>query len=1454
MDPYFVPPVLRELQSVPAEASIFDLATGQAAPPTGSTAIYQDLPSITRSLGEKEQLYPNLLRAGVDPAIVESLRQLDRQRALRGQRPLSVPRTEKGQLIPGETLEVLQAMPSAQFPMGRSVQPAQEKSSIIDIPGNILSNAAALFRSIPKIPAMAVQTVRDIPQAPRLLSEALAQGDFQKLAQVPGVNLIPGVYTAGNILEGDVQEIIENPLFTALDVAPLAGAKVFRAPANMLDEAGRLIETPSMYRTLFPQSFKLGEDIGLTKQAKALAEAEGPMVSAWDLVKNKARGAQGGELSRVLDEQRVKLRGTRAGARFQSSFGTQTRDLMTMMSEYQRYGMDLLNPDSAAYRLDREMRRITGGAFKPDESWIRRKAQHDEMFNDKFGEQFYGSAENWAQRRTELSKIVQEDPKQIPTLPEYERRYITDYVETTAEIARPYTSRGLDDSPRDLMEVVQTYTAPDGTTFNMPEIYEYNVGKKLLKQRENLVAATEFNDIAKLVKDPRNLPVDEIMGMIENSPILSTPRMSVALRTRAIEGYAHVLRANGFDAAQVLRDVRAYRANKLSADGIQSLDTVIATMPTGQIPLVLDDLVDAVWPRLESGRRMRRSQFSAIRDMTNALRGRDVALIKDEFNRLRDLVERGDQRAISGPDALPEQFINLDRELVNQSLDMLRERNTWFASSDVKKFTKMDDRAIRQMGKKLTHLEKTSVPARWTPLVGKQIQQKMQDLADQLTATSRLDPEAALEVVERVKMGDYEAIQRAIDAGGDIADMQFSTYQDLLRTVRREQVGSWRELAGQGLDPVYVHHVPLGKTSFIHSRGVNVSGKKPSWFNERSVDFSPSEGDMGLALKSQAMELMVKKTEDLLNDAIVNGNTFLGWNPIAKPVSQIYNEMRPLIDREMARTGDSFPVVSERLLKRTFVKWDAPSYRNYETGLSAGGARGVPGRTTSAFRQEDLYVPKNVFDALEKLQEAPKAIAVWDPVMNVFRTTTLLLSPRWQLYNILGNMLTISMAEGLNWVENLPDAYRAANAVRRGEAVPALGKFGEPPAQIRTSLGQAAKEQTYFLETGRRGAGGRGAVEAAIGPENLTKAENWGKPIKSGLDWLTDMSIRFNAMVDDTTRIAGYMTAYNRHLKRPDAPEVAGKLREMGVTDLDWTDTARIAAERDMRKFAYNWDSMTPFERTVARRIFPFYGFFSHMLRYTYQYTMDHPLRVAVTAAFARAEVEDWGTGMPSYLHNLLLVGQMDEQGNRKAINFKGWNPFADLSTLLTPVGWLSQANPIISTLAEQFGIDPRTGEASLYPTATYNEQTGRLELRKRNVLQSFVENVVPQSQVVFNLAGVNPEFNQLASSNPAAAGRLTASALGFPVMVRDVNVPQEIAKAELARRNAARSALNEAIRTGSTGPVRAYPELSRQVQQLQTQVAQNPAAYAQYQIPVMPPGVIDLLQGAGRTVAGVGG
>ena len=283
-----------------------------------------------------------------------------------------------------------------------------------------------------------------------------------------------------------------------------------------------------------------------------------------------------------------------------------------------------------------------------------------------------------------------------------------------------------------------------------------------------------------------------------------------------------------------------------------------------------------------------------------------------------------------------------------------------------------------------------------------------------------------------------------------------------------------------------------------------------------------------------------------------------------------------------------------------------------------------------------------------------------------------------------------------------------------------------------------------------------------------------------------------------------------------------------------------------MRKWSYNWDQLTPWERSVARFIFPFYGFFSHMMRYAYQYAADHPFRVALTASFARTELEDWGTALPQRIHNLLVVGKQDEEGNRKALNFAGWNPFVDTANLFTLTGWLSQVNPMLSTLAEQFGIDPRTGEAGLYPSSQFDETTGRLTLKKRGIVASAIQNVIPQTQVAFNLAGLNPDFNELARVNRSAANRLMSSALGIPTLYRaDLNIPQEIAKTEMVRENAARQALSEAVKSGSTKPVAAYPSLTEQVNQLMEQRAQNPEQFTEYTPVDAKPSVFDMVTGA---------
>lgn len=1418
----------------------------------GGDPIFVDYPRVVESFRRKvSEVYPLLAEQGVDETVLNAVYDLDVQRVLRGQRPLSSPTVHNGVLQPGETLQaVLAATPTADEPFGRSLAPEIRRTSLSDIPGNVASDAAAVFKSIPKLPFNAVKSIADIPNLFTALDEA--DGDWRKIAEAPVINLIPGAYTLGNILSGEGSRIVEHPLFTVLDVLPFAKAKAFRAPERMLTETG-VLKPRSLYRQVFPETSRVGlreaeKALGLSRLAERVAGDTSPRVSLTDLMLDTKLGSR---LHRLYDEQRIRLRGSKPGRAFQQAFGQTTRDLSIQVREIERLISDMLDPDSPFWRYgDVERRLVFKNVFNVDEPAIRKLAAFREEFGDEFGAEFYGSPEEWARRRVELSDIVETQPDKISSLPEHEQRFIRAYRDTADEIVKPYVSDSLDDK-RPMLRV----DMPSG-----PEIYSWEQGSRILKARLQRDFAREMQQIIETVKNPAGsqLTVDDIVERFTSSPILNSWNTPKAVQSRALEGYMYALMAKGVDAGEVAKLAVRSRYGSLKPSVIA--ETADLSKRFTHPIYTPEDLLDAIQPlyTTSTGRSIRQNVDVQLRGLREAIHGGKWGRVRVEFRRLWNAADRG--KLLNAPDS----FLNLDREAVERSLDLFMSRDRWLNSTDIRLASSQG--MVSTAEKKVESLERRIVPARWTPLVRKAVDRRMSDIARQLTDAANemglIEPDDAFRVVELVNRNrEYRQLQKVIDELNAV-DTEVeglsklpARWETLYRNTVREMSGTWRELAGRGLDPVFVHHVPLGRGRVVHFPGVRTEGRQPGSWRERTLDFTPHEGDLALALQHQMMEILVKKGEDHLVDLITHGSPSEGWLPVARPYGELVDMMRPVIERHMQHhRGMTFEQAAQQVVGRTWVKWEYPKLRNFgtvESPMYPAGGRGKPGASAPMSRGEDLYIPRNIWDALEQFQKTPRVTAVWDPVMNVFRTSALILSPRWHVYNLLGNMLNVSTSEGLSWVKYLPDAWKAANAVRKGKQPYSIPKFGYLPHNIRLSLGQTRVEQVTYNEFGRAAMDQLRTRLDDIQPGLSQKLLDWGKPVGKQFNRLTDLSLRLNAMVDDAARIAGWLAAYDRHMKRSgrSAAAVEKWLSDRGMMPGSWNDIARIQAERDMRKWAYNWDSLTPWERSVARFVFPFYGFFSHILRYAAQYTVDHPFRMALVAAFARNELNDWGTGIPAYLHNLVVISAPDERGVRKALNFGGWNPFSDTANLLTLTGWMSQANPIISTVAQQFGIDPRTGEASLYPHARFNERTGRLELAKPSLVQSFAQNVVPQTQAVFNLAGLNPDFNRLAVSNPQAANRLLASSLGLPVLAREFNPIQEVAKAEIVRRNAAKQALSEALRSGSV-TVPGYPSLTEQVRQLKQQA--DPETLEQLRPPVDTPGVLDLLRQSVAAVAGV--
>lgn len=181
-------------------------------------ALVPNLPSALTALQRK---YPgpivSALSSRYDPGLVRQLLTFETQRASRGMSPMS----------PQQTVSVLN---TARDRRASTPPPGRD-------PWNLLGNAAAdigdLVTSIPKLPSALVHEVQDLPNISRRIQEG--GGGLEGLLSAPGVRLIPGAYTAKNLITGNFNEIATHPVMTGLDVLPAVkstglGAAVARTP------------------------------------------------------------------------------------------------------------------------------------------------------------------------------------------------------------------------------------------------------------------------------------------------------------------------------------------------------------------------------------------------------------------------------------------------------------------------------------------------------------------------------------------------------------------------------------------------------------------------------------------------------------------------------------------------------------------------------------------------------------------------------------------------------------------------------------------------------------------------------------------------------------------------------------------------------------------------------------------------------------------------------------------------------------------------------------------------------------------------------------------------------------------------------------------------------------------------------------------------------------------------
>lgn len=158
---------------------------------------------------------------GLSTEALQPLIRQDVQRVRSGGKPLGIAETLDAARA-GSTIRFTQTGPFTSIG-GQAIAPAPHQGFWGNLKSDIRAFGAGLnpFHLIPSV-------IHEFTSAPSGIGTAIAKAETETspwkaigdVLQAPLIRMIPGTYTAGNILEGHPGELAKHPLFTFLDVLP----------------------------------------------------------------------------------------------------------------------------------------------------------------------------------------------------------------------------------------------------------------------------------------------------------------------------------------------------------------------------------------------------------------------------------------------------------------------------------------------------------------------------------------------------------------------------------------------------------------------------------------------------------------------------------------------------------------------------------------------------------------------------------------------------------------------------------------------------------------------------------------------------------------------------------------------------------------------------------------------------------------------------------------------------------------------------------------------------------------------------------------------------------------------------------------------------------------------------------------------------------------------------------
>jgi hypothetical protein len=681
--------------------------------------------------------------------------------------------------------------------------------------------------------------------------------------------------------------------------------------------------------------------------------------------------------------------------------------------------------------------------------------------------------------------------------------------------------------------------------------------------------------------------------------------------------------------------------------------------------------------------------------------------------------------------------------------------------------------AMDALTTKVSQLEKTATAMEDTHKV-----LSAQGWSDSELTKMRQDPRTIMEIMTNAAKGTIEnSMLPDVDHAEFLAATQ-SMYDELA------------SLRARGQAPLYVpalttYDIDHGLSPTYDAHVTGVKARKPSSSFSKVWGYTPTIYDLGAG--------MLKATKEMVEKDITNQFIEQQLMPRLMPSTDVQAIVRNYYSSEIAnladeaakgspRTETALSVINRGLDKMGLEAFDPSQF--FGEGFSHPGLN------------QPYYIDKNLASAfkqsIDKFQFPAQGIV--DRGTNLFRFSILGLSPRYTAHILMGGSFLVGLRAHPGIVKFAGDAMHFA--VHNSFSDKTLQRFphaGELESTTSTQEGAAMAQYHYVA---MNSAGRNWLIPEWMSNHLLNDT------YKNRIRAAADINMRFTRAITRFQKAIVYLDGAARASKEGSsfyADEQVPMSDEQGnpihhpVTGRRMYETKRSevpmspaqAHKQGMDAVAEvmgNLRHMTPLERNLLVRVFPFYGWTKHILQYVMSYPFDHPYRAMILSNLATMDSEDTASGLPLRIQLLTFVGTPDSQGNVTALDTKALNPLRDTANYASLTGLFESLNPAITAVGAL--VDPQFsfGGQNMYPNVSFSTLYGTKQAGAGGNAYDAAEQFVPQLSALdeaFNLSG---QYGYLASSGNGAFSKKVFESLGLPFTPEQLNLRQMAAQQEIDR------------------------------------------------------------------------